>query len=943
MLLACTGLQLFSQVVRTSPPFPNPGQRLTINFNASQGNKGLENCNCDVYVYTGVTVAGQRWQNIQGEWGQANPALKMSRTGLNTYTFVIEDMRAFYELAPDTEIEEISILFHDDGGGRAGRGDGGADIFIEVFPEDATILSILETPAEGEVIVVSDGETLPVQGISNKKASLRLNIDGVEVARSSVDTSRFSYNIIIPDDPGEHEVDFIAVEPGTGDADTSSFSYFQIPDPEVAAVPEGMELGLNRNGDGSVTFVLEAPNKKAAFVRGSFNNFEQKDDFSNLMKKSPDGQFFWFTVDGLEDGTWHYYEFWIDGFVTADPFSELIVDRNDDPAIPSTHNDAIPAFPSGTESERVSVFRMEGFPYEWEVTDFTPPPLEQLNVYELLMRDFFETSSYDNLIDTLDYLKRLGVNVVELMPVSEFENNDSWGYNPSFHMALDKYYGDPITFKRFVDEAHKRGMAVVLDVVYNHAFGESPFVRMYLDDTAFRPAANNPWLNQEAKHPFNVGFDFNHESESTKRFLERVNNYWLEEYNIDGYRFDLSKGFTQTGNPNDVGAWSSYDASRIAILKEMADKIWNNHPDAILILEHFGDNQEEKELLDYGFMAWGNFNFNYGQAVKGVTENFLSDFAFAYYKLRGFNKPYTVTAMETHDEERIMFKALTEGKSSGSYDIRKLGTALNRVALANTFFWTIPGAKMMWQFGELGYDYSINECGNGTIDPGCRLSRKPIRWDYLEVNGRKMLYNHISDLLFLRNNYPGTFQTEDIDLNVQFEVKTIGLTGDDLSVVAVGNFGVIPRNETVNFPSDGTWYDYFSEQTITVSGGTHSFQLAPGQQYLWLTQDIERPSQSQVTSSNEIQISSDLKAFPNPIKAGTTLNLNLGDRILKEGHLRIIDSRGVVVMSTALPDNALGLPVLSVDLPNLANGLYVVELVSLSEGIGFTTKVLVSN
>ncbi len=939
IFVALWGLQLNAQVVRTNPPFPNPGERLTINFDARQGNKGLENCNCDVYVYTGVTIAGERWQNVQGAWGQANPDLKMSRTGLNTYTFVIDNMREFYGVEEGVEIEEISILFHNEGGGLAGRDEGGADIFIEVFPENATILSVLESPDEGEIIVVSAGETLPVTGFSNKAASLRVNVDGVEVARSATDTTKFSYDILIPDDPGEHEVDFIALETETGQADTASFSYFQIPDPEVAEVPAGMELGLNRNGDGSVTFVLEAPNKKAAFVGGSFNNFEQEEDFSNLMKKSPDGQYFWLTLDGFQEGIWYTYMYWVDGYLTPDPYSELIIDKFDDPSIPMTQNDDFPPYPDIPFGDRVSAFKVEGFPYDWEITDFTPPPVEQLNIYELLVRDLFEVSSYDNLIDTLDYLQRLGINALELMPVSEFENNDSWGYNPSFHMALDKYYGDPLTFKRFVDEAHKRGMAVILDVVYNHAFGESPFFRLYFDETTFRPTADNPWMNQEATHPFNVGFDFNHESESTKRFVKRVSKFWLEEYKVDGFRYDLSKGFTQKNNPDDIGAWGAYDASRIAILKDYADDVWNDFPDAILILEHFADNNEEVELSDYGFLLWGNLHYNYGNAVEGNVNE--SNFSWGYHKNRGWNNPHVVTFMESHDEERIMYQAQEFGRSSGSYNVKNLGTALNRTAMAHTFLWTIPGPKMMWQFGEMGYDYSINDCGNGTINNDCRLSRKPIRWDYLEENGRKMLYNHISDLLHLRNTYTTTFQTENVNLNASGAVKSNSLSSEELSVVAVGNFGITLQNTTVNFPAEGTWYDYYSEQTITVSSSNHSFELLPGQHFLWLSEDIQRPSLT-TTSSNEIQLSADLKAFPNPIRAGSTLRLDLKDQLLQEGHLRIIDSRGVVVMSTALPDNSLGLPVLSVDLPDLVSGLYVVEVVSMSEGIGFTSKIMVN-
>lgn len=928
-----------AQVVRTNPPFPNPGERLSINFDARQGNRGLENCNCDVYVYTGVTIDGQRWQNIRGVWGQADPELRMTRTGQNTYTFVIEDMREFYGVAEGTPIEEISILFHDDGGGRAGRGDGGADIFLDVFPEDATILSVLETPEEGASITVQAGEVIPISGISNIKASLRIDLDGEEIARSAVDTFRFSYDHVVPDEPGTHTVDFIAVNTETGDADTASFFYVQVPEPEIAQVPEGLLLGLNRNEDGSISLVLEAPGKKAVFVRGDFNGY--KTDISYLMKKSPDGQFFWITIDSLDAGEWHYYEYLVDDLATADPYSELIVDRFDDPQIPLSHNDAIPPFPEGSSSERLTVFRVEGFEYDWQVTDFTPPAVAELNIYELLVRDFFETSSFDNLIDTLDYLQGLGINAIQLMPVSEFENNDSWGYNPSFHMALDKYYGDPITFKAFVDEAHRRGMAVFLDVVYNHAFGESPLVRLYQNVNGSGPSAENPWFNVEARHPFNVGFDFNHDSPSTKRFVARMNHYWLEEYHIDGYRFDLSKGFTQRNTPNDVGAWGGYDAARVALWKEIGDDIWEDFPNAILILEHFADNTEEKELADYGFLFWGNLHYHYGQAVEGNVNE--SDFSWGYYKNRGWNDPHVVTYMESHDEERILYQAQEFGRSSGSYDVKRLGTALNRAAMAHTFLWTIPGPKMMWQFGELGYDFSINYCiGSGTIDGDCRTGRKPVRWDYLEVNARKMLYDHIADLTYLRNTYRNTFQDEEAIINIRSAVKTITLSEDELSVVAVGNFGLTSESVTVSFPLDGRWYDYFTEQAIEVSGGSAQFPLLPGQQRLWLSTDIERPSLSGgITSSDDRFLQTNLKAYPNPIRSGERLRLELGENNITGGHLRIIDSRGVVNWEVALPGNTAGLPVLEIDLPQLAAGLYVVELVSMGEGRVYLSKVVV--
>ncbi len=154
----------------------------------------------------------------------------------------------------------------------------------------------------------------------------------------------------------------------------------------------------------------------------------------------------------------------------------------------------------------------------------------------------------------------------------EFSGNLSWGYNPIYHTAVDKYYGTANKLKQFIDLCHQNGIAVILDMVLNHADNLSPLAMLWWDDIQNRPAQNNPYLNPVARHPFNVFNDFNHESNATKYFVDRVNEYWLKQFKFDGFRFDLSKGFTQNF-PIDVGQWSQYDQSRINILTRMADKI----------------------------------------------------------------------------------------------------------------------------------------------------------------------------------------------------------------------------------------------------------------------------------------------------------------------------------------------------------------------------------
>jgi 1,4-alpha-glucan branching enzyme len=228
---------------------------------------------------------------------------------------------------------------------------------------------------------------------------------------------------------------------------------------------------------------------------------------------------------------------------------------------------------------------------------------------------------------------------------------------------------------------------------------------------------------------YSWGYDFNHQSMETQLFVDRVFQYWLTEFRIDGFRLDFTRGFT-----NRPGSSGAYDASRIAILKRITDRIWQTDSTAFVIIEHLvDDNNELKNLADYGLLLWGNMNYHYNEATMGYNESGKSNFSSVSYKARGWSEPALVGYMESHDEERLMYKNLLYGNSSGDYQIRDLPTALSRMKAAAAFFFTVPGPKMMWQFGELGFDYSIDYNG--------RLGRKPIRWDYLQTKPKSSFRN----------------------------------------------------------------------------------------------------------------------------------------------------------------------------------------------------------
>jgi hypothetical protein len=273
---------------------------------------------------------------------------------------------------------------------------------------------------------------------------------------------------------------------------------------------------------------------------------------------------------------------------------------------------------------------------------------------------------------------------------------------------------------------------------------------------------------------------------------------------VDGFRFDLTKGFTQKKTDPDVAAWGRYDQSRVDILKGYADHIWSVNDNAVVIFEHLSDWDEEKVLAEHGILLWRNVNKEYRTAVGGGSGNFSNMYSNAPFG--GF-----VGYMESHDEERLCY-------SAGGLQGDALTVALGRAGAGAAFFLTVPGPKMIWQFGEIGYDYSIDYNG--------RTGEKPVVTDdYLAHPARKGLYDIYSKLLKFRRENPRFFDEDaSFKWSPATSLKTIECSVDGRTFLVVGNFGKSAVNYTV--PS-GTWSDYMSGKTIlgSISLGQGEFYL----------------------------------------------------------------------------------------------------------------------
>ncbi|HZV70624.1 MAG TPA: alpha-amylase family glycosyl hydrolase [Saprospiraceae bacterium] len=866
ILFHLISVQSKAQVVWTVPAFPTKNDDITVYYDASEGNAALAGFTGPVYAHTGVitdlSTSGSDWKHVIGNWGTADARVLMHKESQDLYS-ISYNITDFYGIPANELVLKLAFVFRNVTGTIVGRDSDGADIYSAVAPSGGGLYLTLLSPDNGENVVL-ENDSILIDLLASDTADILVFDNGELIFSEHSDHVTFYHH---PSVTGNHVLRFEA----TNEFDALLFGQYIVLKNNQTKLdpPPGVLSGLNYYTDSTYIFQVYAPLKKYAFLLTISNLFQP--DTSYLMHVGEDGSTFWIELPrSLFLNGNNVYQYLFDGGIrVADPLSEVVLDPSNDAFINPSVMATLPSYPTGLTQGIVTAFDEEYQSFDF--TDFDKPEKSKLVIYELLLRDFLADHSYTSLEDTLDYFVKLGVTAIELMPVNEFEGNISWGYNPDFHMALDKYYGTREQLKSFVNAAHQRGIAVILDVVFNHTFGQGPLAQMYWDAANSRPSAESPYLNPIPKHPFNVGYDFNHESPATKTWVKRILRYWMAEFKIDGFRFDLSKGMTQFNSGNDAGLMARYDAGRIEILKDYANTIWSVAPDAYVILEHFADNSEEIVLSDYGMMLWGNINFQFSQAAKG----FQSDLEGIDYTFKGWDDPHVIGYMESHDEERAMYRTLTEGDSEGSYNTRNLATALKRMEAANAVFYSLPGPRMIWEFGELGYDFSINRCANGTISGDCRLDPKPIRWDYLLDERRLHLHDVTADLIYLKNNYP-TFSTDNfLFTDANLFVKTVHLNHVDMDAVTLVNFRVINSDINPKFQHIGTWYEYFTGDSIEVTDTQKKITFGPGEYRIYTSKRIV-PPHGFITATHDLS-ATEINLYPNVISEETVLHAVIPD------------------------------------------------------------------
>ncbi|WP_313383521.1 alpha-amylase family glycosyl hydrolase [Chishuiella sp.] len=834
---------------------------------------GLENYSGNIYAHTGITIDGVEWQNTIGNWGDNTNQPQLKFISNTTYKLDIpSSIYQFYSSNSSKNITAINVVFRSEDGKQQ----------TENFKIDVgSFRMTLDQPSENSITNLSSGSEFKINATTTKSANWSLTANGVEI-ENVTSSSVFNKNYTITNNQ-----QYILKAENDGQVISKSFQVHIKPTVKDIAIPNLLKQGINyvENDPTKAYLVLYAPQKEFIHVIGSFNDWKISDKYV-MNRDTTNKDLYWLEVNNLKANDIYTFQYRTsDGIKTADPYSTLILSPYDDQYINEETYPNMPIYPNGQEFE-VSVLQTNQNKYNWKTTNFNRPNKENLIIYELLIRDFNTSKTWESLINDFDYFKNLNVNAIEILPVMEFEGNISWGYNTSYHLALDKAYGPASKMKEFIDLCHQNGISVILDIALNHVFGRSPLVRMWMNDPDGdgygEPRDKNPYLNQEAKHTYNVGYDMNHQLSSTQYYVNRTIEHWINEFNIDGIRWDLTKGFTQECSPSDENCTNDYHSDRVQILKQYADYQWSIDPKSYVIFEHLGNNgsaQEETEWANYridegkGIMLWGKATNNFNQNTMGYSSD--SNFNWLNHTVKGFNKKHLVGYAESHDEERIMYKNLQWGASNNSYSVKDLNTSLERQKALGAVLFTIPGPKMLWQFGELGYEYSINYCNDETINDGCRTDPKPIPFEigYTKDTNRKSVYEIWSKIIELRLNNKvfdtDTYTISSGDLKPRIHIKNDNLKDSELKdVIVIANFETTTQNIAPLFPYLGSWYNLLDETVInpTSINSSYVISLNPGEFRILGNKKTSLKTEENTIKDFKISIT------PNPTKDYFSLN-----------------------------------------------------------------------
>lgn len=808
LALLCVWCYVLVAQVTTVPAILQKGYtgEVTIIFNPNEGNKGMQGAT-QCYAHTGYNnwVGAPTWRS-----GLAKHKMTKNSDG-NWELKLTPNMYAYYGTSTATDITRLCFVFNDGpNGDKEGKDANGQDIFVSLV-EAGLAVSLTADKKD----LASQGDEITLSCVATEEATLTLKHNNTEVKTETGTSMTYTATLTTM---GSNTFELIATQGET--TKKVSLRIFVAATPTVAAKPvPDMGIYYDETDSKKATLCMYAGSKtepaKHVFIVGDFTGWNIDNNYQ-MKRDETDGNYFWYTFENLSPGSEYAFQYLVvrsDGVVKriCDLYSEKVLSP-DDKYEPKQKDPTLRTYPSQADGSLVTVIQTNKPEFEWSdaTKNFVRPDKNNLVIYEMWVYDFTHDRGYAGVINRLDYLEQLGINAIELMPVSEFDGNYNWGYSPCLYFAPDKAYGPATQLKELVDECHKRGIAVILDMVFNHATGNNPMNKLYPYGADL---AKNPWFNVTPPHGDTYYEDWNHDFPPAHNMFIRALKYWIEEYKVDGYRLDLSHGLC---GPTDDAVNNLKDYYHQGV----------EPYGAYMILEHWGNHASSDwtQLINEGMMCWSNTNNAYMQAAMGYQ---TSD-SFTDANLDG-----RVSYGESHDEERMQFKA----KKWGSGNVSQTSVRVQRVPACVAMNVLLNGSHMLWMFEEIGYDFSINsdlDHPDGD-NSDYRCNKKPRPEGYLHDELRMQQYAKVAQAIQLRTKIKPTVfagNPTKSTLGAGQAVKSVQW-GSDVFVVA--NFHA-KDSRTVTMP-DGTWYDYYANGARAGSPIT----LAPGELKIYTGQKVDLP------------------------------------------------------------------------------------------------------
>lgn len=470
--------------------------------------------------------------------------------------------------------------------------------------------------------------------------------------------------------------------------------------------------------------------------------------------------------------------------------------------------------------------------HQWSENELVwkTPALPDLVMYELMINEF--GGDIAGTIERLDYLADLGINCLEIMPVSNVGMTVDWGFLPIGFFGVDERFGNRKNLQELIEAAHQRNMAVILDVVYGHTSEHFPYSYIYRQLGYYK----NPFLGAFAKDYFGESTDFNRQF--TQDFFFTVNYYWLDHYHVDGFRYDCVPNYWD-GATGKGYANLTYQTYQTVKQKQSAGGHWQKffQNGEINLIQCAEQLEEPKGILaeTYSNCTWQNLTLDAAKGVASGNRFSVTELGFQF-GLAGYpteevrnGDRISKTALqyiENHDHSRFVCnfgtifrdnELLQEGNRDLWYKVQPYLIGML----------TAKGIPLLWQGQELGENYYLPYAGVGRV-----MLFRPVRWDYFYDPIGKSVISLVRNLIHLRhqnsefrngehffyNDYD-RYQSKNVLLFSRYDSKSF-------SLVAL-NFGNSDRTVPFWFPISG---DYQEELH-----GVNNLTNVPSYQEYWLT------------------------------------------------------------------------------------------------------------